>query len=59
MEDIGLTKINMNIKNMEGGCLCGAVRYCVSGSPFAMENIAIAACVKKLHITCLFGILIC
>ena len=59
MEDIGLTKINMNIKNMEGDCLCGAVRYCVSGSHFAMEYCHCEECVKKLHITCLFGILIC
>ena len=49
MEDVGLIKINMNIKNMEGGCLCGAVRYCVLGLPLR-RNIAIAACVKKLQV---------
>jgi len=46
MEDVGLTKINMNIKNMEGGCLCGAVRYCVSGSPFATEYCHCGMCQK-------------
>jgi hypothetical protein len=46
MEDIGLTKINMNIKNMEGDCLCGAVRYCVSGSPFATEYCHCGMCQK-------------
>ena len=46
MEDIGLIKINMNIKNMEGDCLCGAVRYCVSGSPFATEYCHYGMCQK-------------
>jgi len=31
-------------------CLCGAVRYCVSGSTFAMEYCHCAACVKKLQV---------
>ena len=46
MEDVGLTKINMNIKNLEGGCLCSAVRYCVSGSPFATEYCHCGMCQK-------------
>jgi len=47
MEDLGLTNINMNIKNMEGGCLCGAVRYCVSSSPFAAEYCHCSICQKN------------
>jgi hypothetical protein len=38
----------MNIgEKMEGGCLCGAVRYSVSGAPFAAEYCHCRMCQKS------------
>ncbi len=38
----------MNIEtSMEGGCLCGSVRYSVSGSPFAAEYCHCRMCQKS------------
>ena len=38
----------MNVESrMEGGCLCGAVRYRISGSPFAAEYCHCRMCQKS------------
>jgi len=38
----------MNVEaRMEGGCLCGAVRYRISGSPFAAEYCHCRMCQKN------------
>lgn len=38
----------MNVEaRMEGGCLCGAVRYSISGSPFAAEYCHCRMCHKS------------
>jgi hypothetical protein len=38
----------MNIEEkMEGGCLCGAVRYSISGTPFAAEYCHCRMCQKS------------
>ena len=38
----------MNVETrMEGGCLCGAVRYSISGSPFAAEYCHCTMCQKS------------
>ena len=38
----------MNVEaTMEGGCLCGAVRYRISGSPFAAEYCHCRMCQKS------------
>jgi hypothetical protein len=38
----------MNVEaRMEGGCLCGAVRYRISGSPFAAEYCHCRMCQKS------------
>ncbi len=36
----------MSIKNLEGGCLCGSVRYLISGTPFAAEYCHCGMCKK-------------
>ncbi len=36
-----------NEERMEGGCLCGAVKYSVSGSPFAAEYCHCRMCQKS------------
>ena len=37
----------MSEEKMEGGCLCGAIRYSVSGAPFAAEYCHCRMCQKS------------
>ncbi len=37
----------VNIKNLDGGCLCGAIRYRISGGPFAADHCHCKTCQKS------------
>jgi len=41
------TKKCMSTKNLEGGCLCGSIRYRVSATPFAAEYCHCSMCQKS------------